>query len=328
VVCFIFACFFVFWVFSNYHEFSFVWEEDELKDVPIGRSVQYDYSGYTDFIKKNVEYQSKVSWESVQNQIELAGDYLKEHPEGKVSDNLKETLIEELKIGFLLDDTKRSNLEVSFVSRTNFDEYFEEELMFNDSQVGSFSTLLLIPKGIKVSHPAIIGLHGHGDSAKVFKNHYLGEDLVEEGFVVMIPNFRAMDCREREHNISKELYLNGFTLMGLRVYEVSLIIDYLQSMPFVKEDKIGLIGHSGGSSTGHLVVRTNQDIKAFVFDYYPPLLNSCEGLSDETLPSLAYYNPQINDVSSLEIPFREFLYGYPNKKDRREAIDFFKETFS
>jgi dienelactone hydrolase len=64
-------------------------------------------------------------------------------------------------------------------------------LLFEDAQVGTFSVLLLIPEGGE-PHPAIVGLHGHGDSKEIFKQKYFGEDLVKEGFVVIMPSFRAI----------------------------------------------------------------------------------------------------------------------------------------
>jgi hypothetical protein len=59
---------------------------------------------------------------------------------------------------------------------------------------------------------------------------------------------------------------DGFNLMGMRDYEALIGLKYLTCNPAVK--RIGLIGHSGGSSTGNLVVRvTPYPVGAYVSDY-------------------------------------------------------------
>ena len=287
---------------------------------------QNDISSYRDFIENNKQYQKPISMTELRRQIENTRAYLETNPSGKITDDLREKIIEELNIGFLLDGLTERELAVTTVASQEYEEYIEKELLFEDPQVGTFSVLLLIPKENK-SYPAIVGLHGHGDNNYIFRDKYLGKELAKEGFVVIMLSFRAMFCDEIENNISEELLSNNFSLMGLRVYEALLLIKYLKYKDFVDESRIGIMGHSGGSDTANLVSRISPDIKAGVYDFDTDMLNVCgeRGIHCETNPGLGYYNPQINDRSTLGFPFRMFEYGYPGENDKQEVIEFFKE---
>lgn len=291
---------------------------------------QNDISSYRDFIKNNEQYQKPTSMTEIQSKIGNARAYLETNPSGKVADDLRGKIIEELNINFLLDELNERELLVTTIASHQYEAYLEKELLFEDPQVGTFSGLLLIPNQERESYPAIVGLHGHGDSKEIFKQKYFGEDLVDEGFIVIMPSFRAMACDELERDISKELLLKGFTLMGLRVYETHLLIKYLKSKDFVDKNKIGIIGHSGGSHTANVVSRVSQDLKAGVYDYDSFMLDFCiENNPDihcQTVPSLAYYDPQINDHSTLKFPSRKFEYGYKELNDKQEVINFFNEN--
>lgn len=288
---------------------------------------QNDISSYRDFIKNNEQYRKLISEAELQNQIKGARDYLEAHPSGKTAEGLREKIIQELNIGFLLHGLNQRELVVTITAVRQYREYTEKELLFKDPQVGTFSVLLLIPNKEKESYPAIVGLHGHEGSNKVFRDMYFGKELARKGFVVIMPSFRAMGYDEIEMAVSQELYLNGFTLMGLRAYETLLLIKYLKYKNSVDEHKIGIMGHSGGSDTAYLVSRISLDLQAGVYDMYSELLNLFPhgGIHCETIPGLAYYTPQVNDPSTLKIPSRKFEYGYPNRNDRHAVINFFKE---
>lgn len=286
---------------------------------------QDDISGYRDFIKKNQQYAKPISWIEFLQKLEQAGLELGMYPPGKTTKNLRKTIIEELNIDFLLEGFNQRELIVTTKAVKQEEKYTEKELLFSDSNVGTFSVLLLIPEEKKSSYPAIIGLHGHADDYNSFKNGYGGKELVQAGFVVIIPSFRAMDClREPEETITRELILNGFTLMGIRIYETLLLEKYLKYNDFI--DKIGIMGHSGGSDVAYLTSIINPNFQALAFDFYPKPDSLCEGkVHCETLPGLAYYKEQINNPSTLKIPSKKFDYDFPG--DKQDVINFFKENF-
>jgi len=284
-------------------------------------------SDYKKFIENNKKYQKPISNQELEKQMEEAGHYLMINPAGKIAKNLKQKIIQELNIDFLLQEINQRELLVTTIATNQYDGYNEKELLFEDPQIGIFSVLLLVPDEKKEIYPAVINLHGHADTHRTSRDYFLGKDLAKQGFIVILPLFRAMGFDKIEVEISEELYFNGFTLMGLRIYETHLLIKYLKYTNTVNNDRIGIMGHSGGADVAHLTSRINSDVKALAFDMYPRMDSLCFGrIHCESLPELAYYNPQLNNTSTLEIPSKEFEYDYRGKDDRKNLIIFFKEN--
>jgi dienelactone hydrolase len=224
------------------------------------------------------------------------------------SEELKNIIINSLNIKFLLNHLKSSSqLDVLVISSVDYRHYVEKELIINDKFIGKLHVLLLKPKESNQSKAAILALHGHLLNPKAF---LFSEKLANAGYIVAIPKFRAMLCDKTEENTSKKLLLNGFTLMGLRVYESMLVVKYLQSLEGVKN--IGAIAHSGGSSTLNLIVRIPNFLKAIVYDYNVNYLNFCSfnRIHCETIPQLYKYHPAINNPETLTIPNLKAAYEY------------------
>lgn len=287
---------------------------------------QDDISDYKEFIEKNQQYAKPISWEEFKEQMAGAGTYLIHYPLGKTTRNLRKKIIEELNIGFLLEKINQTELKVTTVAVSQYEKHNEKKLLFTDPNIGTFSVLLMVPNKEQKKYSGIIGLHGHADNIESMRSGYHGKSLAEAGFVVILPSFRAMDCSKApEEIITRELVLNGFTLMGIRIYETSLLIKYLKYKDFI--NKIGIIGHSGGSDVAYLTSIINQDLQAIAFDFYPKPDSLCEGkIHCETIPGLAYYKQQINDPSTLKIPSKKFDYDFDGENDREELINFFKEN--
>ena len=63
-------------------------------------------------------------------------------------------------------------------------------------------------------------MHGHWETNENFHKR-LGERLVKAGFVVAMPSFRAMGYNPQEESATVSLSKKGYTMMGVRVYEIS-----------------------------------------------------------------------------------------------------------
>lgn len=303
----------------------------EKTDLALSSAInRNNLSNYREFIKRNQQYKREILDTPLSDQLEEARRYLERYPAGKHAADLRAKLIEEFNISFLLDGLEERELVVTTVEVNQYQKYTEKKLLFTDPQVGTLFVLLLIPKQGEGGYPAIVGLHGHGDSAFGFRDSYFGKELAQEGFVMIMLSFRAMDCDQTEATISEELLSSGFTLIGLRIYEALLLIKYLNYLDFVDGARIGIIGHSGGSHTAHLVSRISDDLKAGVYDYDSYMLDKCgeEGIyiHCQTVPRLAYYDPQINDHTTFPFPTRMFEYGYPGKSAKQAVINFFKDN--
>ena len=311
----------------------------ERTDLSLERKARPDdYDGYRDFIERNGQQQRPVSSEEYLKQIKEAQGYLKVHPSGKTAKDLKKKIVEALHIDFLLRGLDQRALTVTKIAERFQKGFIEEELLFEDPQVGVFSVLFLIPDQREKSRTAIIGLHGHDASAEIFKNTCLGKALALQGFPVIMPTFRSFAIPV-DVVMNEELYTKSFTLMGLRVYETLLLIKYLKYKDY---KKIGIMGHSAGSDVAYLIAIISRDLKALVYDWDPTQLAmlkggtpQCDALPGkayyphcEVIPELAYYGPQINSAAALRIPSRKFRYKYPGPGDPEGVYAFFEENLT
>jgi len=287
---------------------------------------------YGDFTARNAAHSAPRTPAGFEKDLGLAADFLKKNPGGRHAPELKEKIIGELNIGFLLDGLDDRELKARTVYSRRRKGYTEKKVLLADPQVGELPVLVLVPERRQGNSPAVIGLHGHGDSPERFRDGFHGKELARAGFVVALPSFRAMDYPAVERAVSENLYYSGFTLMGLRVYEALLVIKYLKGEGAVAAGNIGIMGHSGGASAAILVSRLSRDLRAGVYDMkFPPLDTFDKDLKSmhcETVPRLAYYGPQINDLATMPFAAREFEYGYPSPEDRQELIGFFKENLA
>ena len=211
---------------------------------------------------------------------------------------------EGLSIGFLLDGLENSPLRVATLDESMDNGLIERRLLFGDPEVGSFEGLLLLPTD-GGPHAAVVGLHGHRDSAEIFAEEFLGRRLAQSGFAVLLPELRALDCSRRENRIATELLRGDLTLMGLHVYETLLMAKYLQHLEDVDPARIGLLAHSGGSSIADLAVRVSDSFAAKVTDYQVDYRNRCgpQGVHCETLPALFPLVTDITVQGDLKIPY-------------------------
>jgi len=286
-----------------------------------------DLAGYINFLKRHAKGRKIMTQREFNTQYWRAVSYIKSHPEGKASKDMRMTLINILKVKELLTGLYHRELFVTERIVNKYEKYTEYDLLFKDPEVGVFSVLLLVPAEPRDSYPAIIGAHGHGDSKEIFRDDCFGREFASEGFAVIIPTYRAMDASDTEAIITQELHFNGYTLMGMRIYETMLLVKYLKESGLVGKNGIGIIGHSGGSNVATLFARIMPDIKALVYDInLSPLLLIAETnfMHCTTIPDLVYYNAQLEDFSNSGIPFLKLEYGYRQTDDLQRIIDFFK----
>ena len=91
----------------------------------------------------------------------------------------------------------------------------------------------------------------------------------------------------------------------------------------IDNERIGLIGHSGGSVTSNLTARINPGFRAYVSDLQGWYFNIVPGpvIIDETTPLLYPYNNAINYTDSYPIPIMVVAYGYVDGMS--EILEFF-----
>lgn len=258
--------------------------------------------------ESSIEYRQDHSYEWTEN----LSDYynIKAENEALSDSELRDKIISELGT-----DLKIRNMTIIEKKVSIYETYTEKELIFKDDLVGSFMVLVLLPKYTD-KKSAIIGAHGHHNDSYTFRDINIGKELVNAGYIVVMPSYRAMS----EHDSEVSLYLagQGHTLMGVHVYETLLVIDYLKSMGI---DSIGAAGHSGGSTILTLASAVSDDIKARVVDHPNDYIDT--HYHCETIPALHPYYRQINRDGSFGVP--QIFVNYNLKEDADQIIDFFDQ---
>ncbi len=244
------------------------------------------------------------------------------------SDQLAQRIIDGLAIGFLLDGLAERPLAMAILGESRLrDGVTKKRLLFWDPAVGSFDASLLMPPG-RGPFPAVVGLHGHRDDDEIFAEEFLGLRLARNGIAVLMPRLRAHDCSLTENLIARKLMEQGFTLMGLRVYETLLMHKYLEHSGAVDARRVGLLSHSGGSTAANLVVRISDKFRAHVVDYQldPHSDIACGPLKVhcETVPVLMAMAVEINDFTTLAVPNLLVPYKFSDPKLQGEIVGFFR----
>jgi hypothetical protein len=264
-------------------------------------------------------------------------------------EGLQAALIDALNVRFLIDGVRTVSTKVMTIQDQVYPypneasgTYRERQLLFTDPYIGTFKGILLTPNPsagtTSARIPVVLALHGHTEQAENYRDTYAAREYPRNGLGILMITSRVMDPWLGEHEVSKNLLLNGFTLMGLHVYEALIALKYLGCQPEVNSERLGLIGHSGGSSAGNLLIRLAPDrIKAYVSDLTIDysMLNIPEPYHCETIPNVHHYHQLINDFTTAARPVRTVPYEYKTKLPNGttisaipEIISFFKTTLS
>lgn len=189
-------------------------------------------------------------------------------------DSLNPQLLEEVDMG----DYRRLRVEISTIDALKMPVY------------------VLIPKTEHAKKlPAVLAIHGHGygskelvglnpDGSKRFDEGYhknFAIKLVKKGVVVIAPELIGFGDRKLQadqgagspndnscYMIASQLLLVGKTLAGLRVQECRKVINYIQALPEVDENRIGCMGISGGGLVAAFTAILDERIKATVISGY------------------------------------------------------------
>lgn len=148
---------------------------------------------------------------------------------------------------------------------------------------------LLIPDGLDKPRPAILCSHGHGigmnalvglteeGKPRQYKQGYQHDfalQAVKAGFVALafdqcgfgrrrdIDFHKAQKMWNHCEQPSKNALHWGMTMTGIRVWDAMRMIDFLQSLPEVEPDKIGMVGISGGGRVTQFTAALDDRVKA------------------------------------------------------------------
>lgn len=201
-----------------------------------------------------------------------------------------------------------------------------------------FRAYLLIPDGRPEPGPAVLAVHGHGygsrqitglladgsaDPDRTDGHHHFAEALARRGLLVLAPDVvgfgerrsaadRVFDAEAGNacYRLGTELLLQGATLTGLRTAELLGVVDHLAARGDVDPDRIGIVGHSGGSLLSLITSALDPRIAATVLCGYPNTfaasIRSVRHCLCNYLPGVLRYGEQ-PDLLELIMPRALFL---------------------
>ncbi len=281
---------------------------------------------YREFLEKVSEYSRPICEDELWRQIDdvLSGNVLQ--LDDPIPENeLQEKLIDLLNIGFLLEDMDENPLESTVLEDEIDEKYRYRYLEFSDEWIGEFQGILLTPK-TGGSHPVVVAVHGHTDNANSFMSNYYGSLYPENGYAILMVTVRARCADRSEHVATRKLLLDGFSLIGLRVYMALQSADFLRGLDEIDPDAIFLIGHSAGSIDGNItrIIGGSDYFLAYVSDETSQSycnLGMNDSFMDGVAPAISPYSFLVSPVMEYSVSVMQQPYGYPDGIGN--VIDFF-----
>ncbi len=174
----------------------------------------------------------------------------------------------------LLPMPPRTALNPQVFGRLQRDEYTVEKAFF-ESLPGFYVTgnLYRPASGARGGprFPAILAPHGHAaygrlEAGDVFNEPARAANLARQGYVVFTYDMVGYnDSFQVPHGYaSREAELWGFSVLGLQLWNGIRALDFLQSLPDVDGERIGVSGASGGGTQTFLLTAVDDRVKVSV----------------------------------------------------------------
>jgi dienelactone hydrolase len=216
-------------------------------------------------------------------------------------------------MGRLPDQRKRCPLEPQITEEVDCGDYVRRLVTYASEPGGRVPAYLLIPKRAlteQLKSPAILALHQtHSAGQKVVvglgnsTNDEYGVELVRRGFVVLAPPYTMLA------NYWPDLKALGYRSGTMKsIWDNIRGLDYLSTLPFVKTNGFGAIGHSLGGHNSVFTAVFDERIKVIVsscgldafVDYYggdPQVWKPERGWCQmRYMPALTNYAGRLADI--------------------------------
>ncbi|MEW6356736.1 MAG: hypothetical protein AB1696_10440 [Planctomycetota bacterium] len=172
--------------------------------------------------------------------------------------------------GGLLPMPPRTPLRAKVFDKVEYDGFSVEKVYFESYPGFLVTGNLFRPLGRKGKFPGVLCPHGHwgeGRLAHTDKGSVPGRclTLARLGFVVFMYDMVGYnDSGQVKHRPPNEFgpatEIWGVTTFGLQLWNSIRSIDFLQSLPDVRKDKIGCTGTSGGGTQTYMVAAVDRRV--------------------------------------------------------------------
>ncbi|ENM5824838.1 alpha/beta hydrolase [Vibrio metoecus] len=199
----------------------------------------------------------------------------------------------------------------------------------NADMAWDMSALILFPEGFKESkrYPTMISVHPFGSCKEQTSSAVYGKALAELGYVVI-----AFDASFQGESGGFPRYVED---PSQRVEDISRVIDYAVTLPYVDEDRIGGLGICGGGAYIINSALTEKRLKAVVgitpvnvgrlfregFSMYDPIAN-LEAMAAQRTAEARGSELQINDLLPPSVEFAK--ENGLTERDVFEATEYYK----
>ncbi|MGL6339656.1 MAG: alpha/beta hydrolase, partial [Waterburya sp.] len=240
---------------------------------------------------------------------------------------------------------RKAVFKLNVLDEVDCGEFVRKKIRYSSEAGETIPAYLCIPKNISTPIPAIYCFHQHGNNWLLGKSEVVGlagspdqaygKELAERGYVTLTPD--AICFEERGDTADPVTYhanqlhtrlMNGQTLLGKVLFDISAGIDLLQSLSEVDTTRIGFIGHSYGGRTALFVPVFDRRIKASVSNCGSTrlieLLAQKTGIQlDFVIPKFLTYG-DIDDVVRLVEPCNLLILGTDEDRFSRNIEDIFE----
>lgn len=191
-------------------------------------------------------------------------------------------------LDLLGDFPLRTALDPTVESSTDEGDYIRQRVVFNTEDNMACPAYVLIPKNAqKGKTPAIVCSHGHGPLGKdpvagirgdaaheneiAKMNYNYAEQMAKAGFVTIAPDLRGFGERSETYDFDGRDACNinfikgalfGVYPLTLNIHDIKCCIDYLETVPEVDKDRIGMMGLSYGGTMTTFATAIEPRIKA------------------------------------------------------------------
>lgn len=209
----------------------------------------------------------------------------------------------QLLMGPLPDASRKCSLDVYVKEEGDAGSFIRRRIVYISEPGSRVHAYLLVPKKVTKA-AAILALHqthrlgakvvvGLGESA----NDVYGVELAERGYVVLAPPYPLLG--DYHPDLKKLGYVSG-TMKA--IWDNMRALDVLQSLPFVKTNGFGVIGHSLGGHNALFTAVFDERIKVVAtscaFDSFRDYMNG-----DIRGWTSARYMPRLLEYSHDKRPF-------------------------
>lgn len=213
----------------------------------------------------------------------------------------RKVLFELLALSDLVAKREQSLTAIPFEAQTLSTETHEgytlQEIELNSTPTRRIKAILTLPAGDGAKFPAVVCIHGHGGTRRVVYDRgsvYRGfaAELASRGYV-------TISTEVGQH----EVYEEGRTLMGERLWDVIRCADYLTTLEHVDAERMGCAGLSLGGEMAMWLGGMDPRMKVTVSSGF---LTSVENMRHQHCPCWDFpgftENFGFSDIYSLTAP--------------------------